>query len=61
MSRPASIFVRRTASRSKSRSMRVLALETFSNVLKCTILSAARQISANSRVNGASAVVAMVS
>jgi hypothetical protein len=47
--RSASIFVCRTASGSKSRSIRVLALETISNVLEYTNLSAARQISAKSR------------
>jgi len=40
---------------------RFLALETFSNVLENTILSAARQISAKSRMNGAWGAVSMVS
>jgi hypothetical protein len=41
-------FSCRTASGSKSRSIRVLALETVSSALEYTILSAARQISAES-------------
>jgi hypothetical protein len=50
MSRPAAAFICRTASGSKARSMRVLPLDTVSSVLENTILSAARQISANSRM-----------
>ena len=46
MSRPADAFSRRTASGSKSRSIRVRALDTASSVVEYTILSAARQISA---------------
>ena len=51
-SRPADAFICRTASGSKSRSIRVLALDTASSVLEYTILSAARQISAKSRMTG---------
>ncbi|MBP1633414.1 MAG: hypothetical protein H6Q11_1702 [Acidobacteria bacterium] len=46
MSRPAVSAIRRTASGSKSRSIRVLALDAACSVLEYTILSAARQISA---------------
>jgi hypothetical protein len=46
----ADFLIRRTASGSKARSIRVLSLATASSVLESTILSVARQISANSRM-----------
>ena len=51
-SRSAAAFSCRTASGSKSRSIRVLALDAVSSVLEYTILSAARQIAAKSRDHG---------
>jgi hypothetical protein len=62
MSRSASVFIRRIASGSKSRSMRVLALETVSSVREWTTFSAACQIAAKSSVSGVwSGRVCMVS
>lgn len=52
MSGPSDAFSCRIASGSKSRSIRVLALDTAVSVLEYTILSAARQISAKSRMKG---------
>ena len=46
MSRLADSFIRRTASASNVRSIRVFAVEIVSNVVEYTTLSAARQISA---------------
>src|SRR6266516_182313 len=51
-SRPADAFICRTASGSKSRSIRVLALETASSVLEYTTLSAACQSFAKSCMTG---------
>jgi hypothetical protein len=51
-SRPADAFIRRTASGSKSRSIRVLALDAVSSVLEYTTLSAACHISAKSCMKG---------
>ena len=48
----ADAFSRRTASGSKSRSIRVLAVATVSSVLEYTTLSAARQIPAKSPMAG---------
>ena len=53
MSCSADAFIRATASGSKSRSIRVLALDSASSVVEYTTLSAARQSSAKSRMNGA--------
>jgi hypothetical protein len=48
MSEPSVLFISLTASGSKSRSIRVLALDASSSVLEYTTLSAARHISAKS-------------
>jgi hypothetical protein len=53
--------MRRTASGSKLRSMRVFALETVSSVFEYTTLSAARQISAKSLICVGSSAVSRVS
>jgi hypothetical protein len=52
MSRPADAFIFRTASGSNSRSIRVLAVDTASSVPEYTILLAACQSSAKSRIRG---------
>jgi hypothetical protein len=61
MSRAASAFSRRTASGSKSRSIRVLALETVSSVREYTTFSAARQMVAKSWMKGGCWARGMVS
>jgi len=57
----ADAFICRIASGSKARSIRVLALDTVSNVLEYTTFSAARHISAKSCSTGWSATVWAVS